>query len=215
MAADPRKLGAAFAYQRASDTHVTSLTGVMVRASPEMRFAPSPLSSTSLATSTSFRFSPLAVASDGTVYAGARLASGAPVLLRSDDSGATSTQVWSGAGWIAYGVYVGPSGDVFLTGSQGNIGIRRSTDKGMTFAAHDTALMGFAQFVYALGFGPGGALLAGTEDGVHLAADGMTFSALNVGLERVPVWSGAVLPASPKPIVVAGTAQGVYWRTLP
>ncbi len=217
VAADPKKLGAAFAYQRATDGNLRGMTGVMVRSSGEVGFAPSPLTSTSLSTSTSFRFAPLAVSADGTVYAGARLASGAPVLLRSDDSGATSTQVWSGMGWVAYGVYAAPgmNGAVYLTGSQGNVGIRRSTDRGATFAQFDDGLMGFGKFVYALGFGPNGALLAGTEDGVHLAADGAHFTALNTGLERVPVWSVAVLPASPKPVALVGTAQGVYWRTLP
>ena len=82
------------------------------------------------------------------------------------------------------------------------------------FVPFDAGLTGFAKLVYSLGFGPGGALIAGTEDGVHLAAGGVTFSALNTGLERVPVWSIAVLPGSPA-VVLAGTAQGVYWRTLP
>ncbi|MBL8957024.1 MAG: hypothetical protein JNK82_39995 [Myxococcaceae bacterium] len=215
VAADPTRLGAAFAYQRAGDTNVTNMTGVLVRASGAMGFERSPLSSSSLSTSSSFRFAPLAVAADGTVYAGARLATGTPVLLKSSDKGATSAQVWAGSGWVVYGVYVGPDGAVYLTGSQGNVGIRKSVDQGATFAAHDDGLSSFGKLVYALGFGPNGALLAGTEDGVHLAANGTTFTALNTGLERVPVWSVTVLPAAPRPIVLAGTAQGVYWRTLP
>jgi hypothetical protein len=204
--------GGAFAYQRGDDV---PFTGVMVRQGTGA-FAASTMESTSLATSSAFRFAPLAVAPDGTLYAGARLMDGSPALLRSSDSGGTHQQVWSLSGWITYGVWVDPQGSVWLTGSQGDASIRKSTDRGQTFAKFDDGLDGFGKLTYALGFGPGGLVVAGTEGGPYLAADGTHFVALTDGFTKVPsVWSVAVLPADPKPIVLAATSQGIFWRTLP
>jgi hypothetical protein len=104
---------------------------------------------------------------------------------------------------------------VLLTGQEGTVGIRRSTDKGVTFTEYDDGLTDFGLFVYSLAFAPGGALLAGTEAGPQLAADGKTFAPLTQGFDVVPaVWSVAVLPGSPA-IALASTSQGIYWRTLP
>ncbi len=217
VAADPRQAGRAFAYQRAGDDDaMTAITGVLVRSQNAAGFSASMITTDSISASSDFRFSPLAVATDGTIYAGGKLADGSPVLLRSDDSGATKMQVWNTPGWIAYGVYVEPeTGNVLLTGQLGTVGIRRSTDKGMTFAEYDDGLTGFGLFVYSLAFAPGGALLVGTEAGPQLATDGKTFTPLTDGFAVPPaVWSIAVLPGTPA-IALASTSQGMYWRTLP
>ncbi len=214
---DPSQPARAFAYQRgAVSLPQRARTGVYARPSLDAPFAQTAVLGEHLEGTVTFRFSPLAVAPDGTVYAGVRLPDASPALVRSDDAGAARTQVWNQPGWVAYGVYVDAAGAVYVTGSMGNVAVRKSTDRGATFTQFDDGLTGFGKFVYTLAFDGAGGIVVGTEDGVHHAADGARFAAINDGLApRTAVWSVAVLPATPRPIVVAATNRGLYWRTLP
>lgn len=215
---DPSRPGRSFLYQRGGPGQPQQArTGVQVESTPDAGFVATSMVAEPLDGTSTFRFSPLAVAPDGTVYSGMRLESAAPALFRSDDQGATHAEVWTTTGWVAYGVYVDSAGAVYLSGWLQDIGIRKSVDRGVTFAPADEGLTGFDKFVYALAFDDAGGVLAGTENGVHRSVGGAAFTSFNEGFgdANPVVWSVAVLPAQPRPVVVAGTSKGVFWRTLP
>jgi hypothetical protein len=216
LSMDPSHAGRSYLYQRGGPGQPQQArTGVHVENVADAGFAVTSMVSEPLDGTTTFRFSPLAVAPDGTVYSGMRLADASPALFRSDDQGVTKTQVWNLPGWMAYGVYVDSAGAVYVTGRLGDVGIRKSVDRGATFVTADDGLTGFDKFVYALAFDSQGGIVVGTENGVHRAASGATFAPLNDGFSVTPVvWSVAVLPGSPQ-VLVAGSSSGVFWRTLP
>ena len=215
VAADPTRAGTAYAYVRGDTDAAPAIGAVVLRRGPDGALSRTPLTGEALTDTAQFRFGPLASAPDGTLYAGVRLAGGAPALLRSDDGAQTSTQVWTQPGWVPHAVAVAPDGAVYLAGAYGNVGVRRSTDRGATFAAWDDGLPGAAKIVYALAFAPDGAVVAGTTSGVHWRAPGGTFAELGGFPSTVSVWSVAVLPFAPRPVVLAATDRGVFWRLAP
>ena len=156
-----------------------------------------------------FRFSPLAVRSDGWLVAGGLDQASHPQLLATD--GGAPVQVWTDPGMIPFGVQVGPAGELYLVGRNGT-GIQRSAD-GVTFASADDGLDGGATQVYGLAFPGGGGVLAATQAGVWLAPPGGTFSELGGFSAEPSVWSVAVAPGAN--VAVATTNQGVYRRQLP
>ncbi|GMU58322.1 MAG: hypothetical protein AMXMBFR34_00850 [Myxococcaceae bacterium] len=215
---DASQAGRSFAYQRAGPGQpMQARTGVLAEGTPDAGFATTSMLAEHLDGTSTFRFSPLAVAPDGTVYSGMRLADASPALYRSDDQGVSHTQVWNLPGWVAYGVYVDSAGAVYLTGWLQDVGIRKSVDRGATFAPADDGLTGFGKFVYTLAFDGEGGTVVGTEGGAFRApAATSDYTEFNEGFSTpLVVWSVAVLPGAPRPVVVAGTSHGVFWRTLP
>ncbi|MEW5742655.1 MAG: sialidase family protein [Myxococcota bacterium] len=218
VALDASRAGRSFAYQRGGPGQPQQArTGVLAEAAPDAGFVTTSMVAEHLEGTSTFRFSPLAVAPDGALYSGMRLPDASPALFRSDDQGATYSQVWSQPGWVAYGVYVDSAGAVYVTGWLQDIGIRKSVDRGATFSPADRGLTGFGKFVYTLAFDGEGGSVVGTEGGAFRAATATSdYSDFNEGFSTpLVVWSIAVLPDAPRPVVVAGTSRGVFWRTLP
>lgn len=215
VVADPARPGAAYAYLRGDADASPPIRAGLARAGEGGALLATALTGEALTDTAQFRVAPVAVAPDGTLYAGVRLASGAPALLRSDDGAATAQQVWTLGGWVPHAVAVGPDGAVYLAGAYGGVGVRRSTDRGQSFAPWDEGLPAAAKLVYALGFAADGSVVAGTSSGAHWRAPGGVFTELAGLPGTVSVWSVAVLPTLPRPTVLAATDRGIYWRTAP
>ncbi|MFZ5468934.1 MAG: WD40/YVTN/BNR-like repeat-containing protein, partial [Myxococcota bacterium] len=218
VAFDPSSPTRVYAYQRRGAVEQVGTggpdTGVFFSEDDGHAFSPTALLGGSLVFKTTFRFSPLAVDATGVLFAGVTTAAG-PALWRSQDNGRSYSEVWTGPGWVAHGVQVDPSNNVYLVGRLQAVGIRKSTDQGATFSSLDSGLAGAALFVNHLAFTSGGGILAATQDGAYYAADGNQFSAFNTGLTgTVAAWSVAVLPGSP-PTALMTTDQGVFRRQLP
>lgn len=215
IAFDPTRPQRAFAYQcRGSSEDSAVPSGVFVSDDGGATFSASDLS----AGMCGFDVSALAVAAGGAVYAGVLPGPAGPTnyreLWRSDDGGATFAKTWTGSdGFEARGVYVDASGNVLLTGRFGGSGgLKRSTDRGATFAEHGSGIG--SPLVNGLAFAPGVGLVLATEGGVFWAADGASFSGLNAGLTALSTQGVAVAPAATA-VVFAATADGVWRRTLP
>ncbi len=218
VATDASSPGRLYAYQRqgARDTAPTPVaTGVFVSSDNGQSFSATPVQGQSLVLRSTYRFSPLAVGTGGDLFAGVVNPANAPALARSTGPSAQPTEVWSEAAWVPYGVHSNSLGDVYLVGRGASVGVKKSTDQGVTFAPNDDGLIGFAKFVYQLAFAPGGGLVVATQGGAFYAAGGTTFSELTGFTGAAPVaWSVAVAPTTP-PTAIVTTEAGVFRRLLP
>jgi hypothetical protein len=216
---DPTNPSRVFAYERLSVNEAnngdTFPTGVFVSIDGGTAFSPTAMQGASLDLTSTFRESPLAIASDGTVYAGVYpMPSGPAALWSSSDQGQHYTQIWSADGGVVSGVFLDGHDALYLT-LRFNGGLLKSVDRGATFNAFGNGLDGGALSIDGLAFSPDGGVVLATEGGVFYASDGVNFSDFNTGFTTVPiVWNVVVLPGPPV-TVFAGTDQGIFRRLLP
>jgi hypothetical protein len=216
---DPSDPLRVFAYERLSANEAgngdTFPTGVFVSADGGMAFSPTAMQGASLDLTSTFRESPLAVASDGTVYAGVYpMGTGPAALWKSTDQGQHYSQVWSADGGVVSGVFLDANDAVYLTlGFNG--GLLKSVDRGATFNPFGSGLDAGALSINSLAVTPDGGIVLATQSGVFYASDGINFADFNTGFSAPPiVWNVVVLPGPPA-TVFAGTDHGIFRRLLP
>lgn len=208
--------GRAYAYQRPDLRNSPGLATGLVTAAPGASFTSTGISSSALDETALFRFNSLALATDGTVYAGIRKGLGEPALVRSNDSGQSAQELWSTTGFSTFTVAVDGAGAIYLAGANSADAILRSTDQGATFAPYDEGLLGSGRRVYGLAFTPAGALIAATGAGLFIRPAGEAFQDLNAGLpSEVVAYSVAAVPDPDVPVLIATTDRGVFWRRMP